>query len=288
MRTGINTDFKPACLRVKLNSRGPQNLRLRVAHAHMPNAFFTNRSVPINGERTIYVHMPTTPGMIVLQVFNEKNGEMPNDTTFQVGEYKLLELATFPELYDSGSKLIREGVKFFTQFSNNASILSAGMSPGSVYRSENRNFRIDYLDAITDRRIEIPKSFLTKNPADQNIPIPNPGYGKEESTPARISRDRGIVEWSKPKCVPMAIPFRCCINFHEMSHFYINYDPRNEFEADKNGMNLAVGLGYGFLDICDGFMGVFENSPSDQNVDRTEQVKQYMLEMEKKYNRYGE
>lgn len=279
MRIPIDTNYKPCMLAITVQSKGPVNIRVRVAHAYQPNTNYTDREGPVNGTQTFYVRMPIPPQTVVAQIYNKANGDLLNgaDKSFIIKDYKIMELDTFPEIYDSKNPLIQEGVKFLKEFSERAAILSAGPI-GSVYQSDKKRFRIDYVDAITDRReeIQLPNGKV----------IPNPRMGEVQSTPARISRDRGIIEWAKPACLKYAVPYRFGISAHEVGHFYINTDARNEFEADENGIKIMIGCGFGFIDACDAFLSVFEGSPTQQNEERTTKVIKLVQELDDKYNRY--
>lgn len=279
MRIPVNTNYKPCMLAITVQSKGQIEIRLRVAHAYQPNTDYTDRTGPVNGKQVFYVRMPIPPQTVVVQIYNKAIGDQQKgaDKTFDVVDYKIMELDTFPQIYDSKNPLIQEGVKFLKQFSERAAILSAGHI-GSVYQSDQKRFRIDYVDAILDRR----ETILTKDGKE----VPNPRLGEEQSTPARISRDRGIIEWAKPACLKYAVPYRFGITCHEIGHFYINENPRDEFEADRNGIKIMIGCGFGFIDACDAFLSVFEGSPSDQNAQRTNQVIQLVTELDNKYNRY--
>ncbi len=279
MRIPVDTNYKPCMLAITVVSEGQITIRLRVAHAFQPNTNYTDREMPVNGSQIFYVRMPIPPQKSVIQIYNKATGDQPNgsDKTFIVKEYKIMPLDTFPELYDSKNPLILEGIKFLKQFSERAAILSAGQI-GSVYQSDQKRFRIDYVDAIVDRREEIKDK--------SGNWIPNPRMGEVQSTPARISRDRGIIEWAKPACVKYAVPYRFGISTHEIGHFYINTNPRDEFEADENGIKIMIGCGFGFIDACDAFLGVFEGSPSDQNAQRTNKVIELVTQLDNKYNRY--
>ncbi len=279
MRIPVNTNYKPCMLAITVQSRGPIDIRLRVAHAFQPNTNYTDREGPVNGKQVFYVRLPIPPQTVVIQIYNKKTGDQQKgaDQSFEIKEMKVMELDTFPQIYDSKDPLIQEGVKFLKQFSERAAILSAGPI-GSVYKSDKKRFRIDYVDNIVDRREEI----KTKD----GLIIPNPRLGEIQSTPARISRDRGIIEWAKPACLKYAVPYRFGITCHEVGHFYINKDARDEMEADENGIKIVIGCGFGFIDACDAFLSVFEGSPSDQNSQRTDKVIKLVTELDNKYNRY--
>ncbi len=279
MRIPIDTKYRPTVLKLVVQTRGLCTVKVRVAHAYQPNTDFTDREMNVDGTQTFFVHMPETPQTVVAQVYNKKNGDLPKnaDKSITVLSYDLLKLDTFPQIYDSGNPLIQEGLGFIGWFSLRAPMLSAG-PVGSKYYSDQHRFRIDYMDAILDRRETIVGKDGKKHP--------NPRLGAVESTPARVSRDRGIIEWCKPKCVKYAQPYRFGITAHEIGHFYINENPRDEFEADENGIKMMIGKGYGYIDTANSFLTVFDGSPTPQNADRSQKVNALVDKLEKQYNRY--
>lgn len=128
MRIPVNTNYKPCMLAITVQSKGPIEIRLRVAHAYQPNTDYTDRTGPVNGKQVFYVRMPIPPQTVVVQIYNKAIGDQQKgaDKTFDVVDYKIMELDTFPQIYDSKNPLIQEGVKFLKQFSERAAILSAG------------------------------------------------------------------------------------------------------------------------------------------------------------------
>lgn len=274
MRIPINTNHQPIIVGFKIRTNKEIPLRIRVRSAYIddktgniafkPNTNYTDRVGKVNGERTFYVRMPKTTDLVVAEIYNPTVTKNPgaDDPSFKLIEKNIYPLDTFPESYKSGDELIKCAVKFIQEFSENAGIYSAGPD-GSVYVSDCGRFRIDYLDVIHDRKT-----------------------GKELATPARISQDRGIIEVSKKHFLTYAVPYRVAILLHEISHFYLNDDPRNEIEADLNALKIFLGLGYGYIDAENAFLNVFTGSPSDQNKERHQILHNFIVDFEERYNNY--
>lgn len=258
-------------LTVKTAHEIPLRVRVRAAYrdskgaiAFKPFTNYTDRQGNVNGERTFYVRMPKTTEIVVAELFNPSVTNDPNreDNSFTLAKKEILPLDTYPSEYDSENELIKCAIKFVQEFSEKAGYLSAG-EIGSVYKSDCGRFRIDYLDVIHDRQT-----------------------GQELATPARISQDRGIIEVAKKHFRNYAVPYRDAILFHEVSHFYINDNPRNEVEADLNALKIFLGLGYGYIDAENAFLNVFKNSPSDQNKERHQILHNFITGFEGRYNKY--
>lgn len=273
MRIPIDTHNEPVIAAFKIKTAGKIPLRVRVRSAYYndkgeiafkPNTNYTDRAGWVNGERTFYVRMPKTSQLVVAEIYNPQRTKNPSapDPSFQLVSKEIYPLDTYPSEYDSGSDLVQCAIEFVQYFSENAGIFSAGPE-GSVYKSTCGRFRIDYLDTITDRQT-----------------------GVELATPARISQDRGIIEISKKHFLKYAVPYRVAILLHEVSHFYINENPRNEVEADLNALKIFLGLGYGYIDAENAFLNVFKGTPSDQNRERHEILHNFIVNFEKKHNKY--
>jgi hypothetical protein len=59
---------------------------------------------------------------------------------------------------------------------------------------------------------------------------------------------------------------------HEFSHFYVNKNMEDEVEADRNSLILYMGLGYPRIDAYNVYLDVFENTPSELNKERYEEL----------------
>lgn len=258
---------------LKIKTAGEVLLRVRARAAYYdkqgkiafkPHTNYTDRAGKVNGERTFYVRMPKTPELVVIEIYNPLKTKDPGaqDNSFAVVGKEIYPLDTYPDTYDSKNELVQCAIDFVQYFSENAGIFSAGPE-GSVYKSPCGRFRIDYLDTIHDRKT-----------------------GEEIATPARISQDRGIIEISKKHFIKYAVPYRDAILFHEISHFYLNDNPRNESEADINAVKIFLGLGYGYIDAENAFLNVFKGTPSDQNKYRYQVLHKFISDFEKKFNKY--
>ena len=158
--------------------------------------------------------------------------------------------------FNHANDTIRKFVKFAEEFSAKAGYISA---KGSVYTSDDGQFRIDYLDDIIGDN------------------------GKSLKTPARISRNQGIIEVSKLKFSKYSVPMRMAILLHEFSHFYLNSDMANETEADLNALIIYLGLGYPRIDAYNVFTQVFHTSPTELNKDRMKIIDDFIRNFENKY-----
>lgn len=279
MRIPIATNYEPMVLALKLRAKQKTDVRIRVADAKKPNCSYTDRMGSVSGTKTFYVRMPHTGKLTVADIFAPGTDPKAANQNIELVSKEILNLPTFSDLY-KGSELIKCGMAFIQWFSENCGWLSAGVD-GSVYGSDCNRFRIDYLDVIRDMRTHIPS-----NPADPKSPkIPNPAFGHELTTPARISQDRGLIQVSQKYFVPKPVPERVGILTHEISHFYINNDQHNEEEADENAINIFLGYGYGFIDADNAFSEVFKNADTPENRKRYEQLHGQIVRIEQAKNK---
>lgn len=244
MNIKLNSRKREMILVVQVLTKRPQRIRLRVKDAYKPNTYYTNRYKTVRGKKTFYVRMPQSPSRAIIQVFNEKNGNLPKgvDRTFKVAKLKVIPLKKHFCPEDAEDMTTRSFIDFAKDFSENAGILSAH---NSIYRSDGGDFRIDYLNVIRNRKT-----------------------GKKLNTPARISRSRGVIEVSKKHYKRYTVPMRLAILFHEYSHFWLNVDSTSEMEADINGLIIYLGLGYPRIEGQQAFLDVFKKAPTDLNKKR--------------------
>jgi hypothetical protein len=178
------------------------------------------------------------------------------DKGYRVLEMKKLPLKRKLTAFNHANPTIQKFVRFAEEFSAKAGYISA---KGSVYTSDDGQFRIDYLDDITDEG------------------------GNPIKTPARISRSQGIIEVSKKKFEGYTIPMRMAILLHEFSHYYLNTDMANETEADLNGLLIYLGLGYPRIDAYNVFTQVFITSPNEMNHNRMKIIDDFIRNFEGKH-----
>ena len=100
--------------------------------------------------------------------------------------------------------------------------------------------------------------------------------GVEQTTPARIDIDTGIIEISKKQYLDFTVPNRLAILLHEFSHVYLNDNVDDEVEADLNGLLIYLGLGYPRIEAFEVFAKTFLNAPSDLNKMRYDKIKNFI------------
>lgn len=100
--------------------------------------------------------------------------------------------------------------------------------------------------------------------------IVNHMTGKEESTPARISRSTGIIEINRPQFIEFSIPMRIVILLHEYMHFRLN--TRVEIEADFNALNVFLKYGFPKTEALYAFTKIFYNKGRKDLEDRVQQI----------------
>ena len=257
MRIKAKTKNRPCCVKMTIRCYEPRKMYFKVKDSNKPFTEFTNRYCTIEGEQTFWVRMPISPEVadIIVKSENQMNGQ-PDDS-FKVGNLEILPLKRKPSAFNSGNKTIQNYIKFCQEFCEKAGYISAG---NSIYTSNDGKFRIDYLDKITDAN------------------------GKSVNTPARVSKNEGIIEVSKEKFKDYTIPMRMCILLHEFSHYYLNTDIANETEADLNGLLIYLSLGYPRIDAYNVFSQVFITAPNSVNTNRMKIIDKFIRNFEEKHS----
>lgn len=256
MRIKAKTNKKPCCVKMTIFCSEPKKMYLKVKDSEKPYTEFTNRYCSINGKQTFWVRMPIAPEVADIIVKSESQMNGQPDNSYEVGELQILPLKRKPSAFNSGNLTIQNYIQFCQEFSAKAGYLSAG---NSIYTSNDGKFRIDYLDKITDSN------------------------GKPLNTPARISKNQGIIEVSKQKFISYTIPMRMCILLHEFSHYYLNTDIANETEADLNGLLIYLSLGYPRIDAYNVFSQVFITAPNAVNTNRMKIIDKFIRNFEEKH-----
>jgi hypothetical protein len=256
MKIFAHLEGKPSTLMFLIRVARPMKIYIKVEDADKKHTIFTNRYCRINEEEAVFVRMPIAPkkASVIITSESQMQGGSAND--FQIVEMKKLPLKRKLTSFNHANPTIQKFVKFAEEFSVKAGYISA---KGSIYTSDDGKFRIDYLDDIVD------------------------DAGRSIKTPARISRNEGIIEVSKAKFLNYTIPMRIAILLHEFSHFYLNTDMANETEADLNGLLIYLGLGYPRIDAYNVFTQVFHTSPNDLNVNRMKIIDDFIRNFESKY-----
>jgi hypothetical protein len=248
MVKSITLNEKPTKLKLVIKTPYKEKLWIKVKDADRPNTYYTKRYGFVEGTKEFVVLMPQAPEKAQIMIFNDANGNIPTDTSFSIVEIKAI---PYKLRRNNFSKKTQSFVKFAQEFSDECGYLSAS-SKGDVYTSNNGKFRIDYFDNIRN------------------------SSGKIIQTPARISQLNGRMEVSAEQFREFTIPMRMAILCHEYSHYYVNKNPSNEVEADINGLNIYLKLGYPKIDIYNVFLNVFKKSPTMLNKERFDKLNAFV------------
>lgn len=245
--------YEEFTLLIRVQTPKREKIHLRVSDENNRNTSFTSRWKTVDGECTFFVRMPVSGQNVIINIWNERNGQTEKDDTFKVIEIKKVPLEKKLDVIDFANDNLRSFVNFCTRFCFNA-----GHLPSGEYRSSDSRFTIEYLPTIISSKT-----------------------GKELQTPARISKDTGRIQVSQKKFVHDTVPMRMAILLHEYSHYYVNEDIDNESEADLNGLIIYLGLGYPRFEAHEAFLKTFINTPSEMNRVRYDKIKKFIDDFEK-------
>lgn len=250
----IITRYAPLTLCVELRTEVPTKLHLLVYDAKDSKRKFTQRYKTVTGNETLYVRMPLSPDVAVVEVYADRGGiAKKQDDSFEIVKVYKKGLERRFDVNDIGNAKIRSFVKFAQKFSFNVQ----NLEPEEVYKSDDGRYFIDLKQTIKD------------------------GQGKVLTTPARIGRRTGIIQVSKKQFTDFTIPMRMAILLHEFSHFYLNEKMDDEMEADLNGLLIYLGLGYPRIEAYQAFLETFKNAPSKLNKNRYDMINKFINDFEK-------
>ncbi len=236
-------------------TNGAERIVCRVYHPSKPNTVYFQAEPIINGEDSFIIKIPKSPRQIVIEIYNEKHGNINFDPSFQIGAFSYSKIDPIVRIGDLvGDPVVQSFVKFSDHFAENAGILSADL-PGyiapqsSIYKSPDGKFQIDYVDVIRDD-----------------------ASGKELRTPARVNSRTGVIQISKKYYIGYTVPGRKAINLHEFCHINVNINKADELEADRNAIMIYLGMGNPTVEAYNVFLKVFKNTPSGLNKKRYDEI----------------
>jgi hypothetical protein len=244
----IRLNENPSKLKVVIETTYREKIWIKVRDANRKNTYYTKRYGFVDGRDEFFVLMPQAPMEAEVIIYNDANGLLRRDDSFRVLDLKAYDYEIPKHKF---SKKTNAFVKFAQEFCDECGYLSASPQ-GDIYKSNNGRFRIDYFDKIRSKD------------------------GRVITTPARISQLTGRMEVSAEQFRKFTIPMRMAILLHEYSHFYLNRNPSSEIEADLNGLNIYLKLGYPRIDIYNVFLNVFKTAPSQRNVERYKKLDNFV------------
>jgi hypothetical protein len=249
----INTENRPLSLYLTITCSGRKSFRVWAEDYGKKNSKYADRTVVVDGKRTIFINFPVSPRQVFIGCLNSSN---PSDKDFTVTiEQKPLQ--DYNIALDSDTL---DFLQLAIQFSQVAGF-KMPEQVGTVYETSDEKFRIKYFPVIIDH--------ATGNPM---------------STPARIGHSSGIIEVAASKFIKYTIPMRVAILLHEYSHKYknpkIGLEIGNEIGADINALYIYLGLGFSKIDAICVFGNVFLKAQTPQNQERMRKIMEYINKFE--------
>jgi len=242
------TNGRAMSLDVSIKCDGVCRFRV-VASDFQKNSKYADRTIEVDGYRSIYLSFPTSPRemRIVVTCLDKKVDYIVN--------IKERTLKTYAINQDAE---VRKFVKFAQQFSAQSGYAQA--SPrGRYFTTPDKYFKIRFFPFITQE-------------------------GRVSTTPARIGHTTGTIEVSKAHFDRYTIAMRMCILLHEFSHVYRNpkmdLKIENEVGADMNALYIYLGLGYSKVDAIFVFANVFLKAQTESNMDRMRKIMDYIKRFE--------
>jgi len=254
MKYTLNTYYDELAIKVVAKANSSCKLRMVVYDADNKHRIFTNRYKQCTGEQEFFVRLPQSPRAVVIELFNMANGprKKGEDPSFEFISASKVPLEKKLDVGDIKNDTIKSFVKFAQQFSYNAQDLE----DDRTYQSDDGRFFINYLPTIVGKG------------------------GNELKTPARISKQTGVIEVSKKSFLSFTVAMRMAILLHEFSHYFLNTKIDDEMEADLNGLLIYLGLGYPRIEGQQAFLETFIGSPSEQNKQRYDVLNQFIKDFE--------
>ncbi len=233
---------EPCVLAIKIWSEGEMKLNLVVEDAEVQDAMLTDRDCVVDGEKEYLVKLPISPDIAKISLVGDRGEERG----FGIEDVKVKKL----DPNYSNPNFNKDEVKSFINFAEEFSYEAGSIPAEAEYESDDGVFNIKYLNNIKSN-------------------------GEIVATPARISQNDGLIEVSKSDFLRYTVPMRMAILLHEFAHYYLNDVMEDEMEADRNSLELYLGMGYPRIDAYNVYLDVFENSPSELNKDRYNQLNKF-------------
>jgi hypothetical protein len=243
------TGKRKLALDVTIKCEGVCRFRVVASDKDNKKTNYADRTIEVNGYRTIYLSFPVSPDQTRITVT-----PLDNTKDFLV-DIKEKNLKTYQIHLDNEASKFVKFAQEFTQVSG----YSQGSPQGRFFRTKDGYFNIRYYPIIQDK-------------------------GKPSTTPARIGHRSGIIDVSKFHFDRYTIPMRMCILLHEFSHKYrnpkIDLEISNEVGADLNALYIYLGMGYSKVDAIFVFANVFLKAQSQGNMVRMRKIMDYIKRFE--------
>lgn len=241
----IQTNNQQCTLKVYVNTNfKDQPVVATFSHYKQPNTVYYKHLQNITGKGYFYIRLPQSPNYGILTLESKGSLNQPRIP------YDILPLNQKLDAFNYKNVMLQEAINFFQWFCEDFSILSSG---GSTYQSKNLNFRIDVHDVLKHRTT-----------------------GQHSKSPARIGVQTKVIEVARKYFLDFSVPERFCILAHELGHGFLNVKMESEFEADRNALDICLGLGYPRSAIKKVFIKVFMDTQTEGNLKRWQLIKDYV------------
>ena len=90
MVTKVTLNEQPTKLKIVIETKFKEKIWIQVRDANRKNTYYTKRYGFVDGTEEFVVLMPQAPREAVIIVFNDNNGLIRNDSSFNVKEIKAL------------------------------------------------------------------------------------------------------------------------------------------------------------------------------------------------------
>lgn len=241
-------------IRIPVRTKQKERIVCRASHPTKPYTVYFDVAPTIEGEDEFIVKIPNMPFGVNLEVYNEANGNVAGDTSFQIQKPKVGALKQSFSIAGLMDPNVAQFSKFLDEFAENAGVLSA---KNSIYVSPDGKFRIDYKDVIRDDK------------------------GRPLRTPLRVNSETKVMEIAKGQFKNYTVPGRKMWAWHEFAHVWKNVDPSDELEADKNAIMIYLGYGNPIAEAYNVIFKVFKNTPTDLNRQRYYALNDYIKNFNK-------
>lgn len=242
------TEKRSLSLHVSIKCQGKCQFRVIATDVHV-NTKYADRTIEVDGFRTIYLSFVTSPEKVRIIVTPKGNSDN------YLVDIKEKPLKTYQVYIDSHAQKF---VKFAQEFAS-VSGYSSALPQGRYFRTKDKDFAIRYFP------------FISQN-------------GKVSTSPARIGHNTGIIEVSKLHFDRYTIPMRMIILLHEYSHKWrnpkIDLEISDEVGADLNALYIYLGIGYSKVDAIYVFANVFYKAQTPQNRHRMRKIMDYIQKFE--------
>lgn len=251
----IPKKFENQEIKIPVRTKTKTRIVCRASHPSRPNTVYFDVAPVITGEDAFVVKIPKMPEAgVVLEVYNEANGHVKGDTSFQVQQPKVAPLKQSFAIAGILDPNVAKFARFIDDFADKAGVISAR---NDIYVSPDGKFRIHYKEVIRDEQ------------------------GRELRTPLRVNSKTKEMEIAKSYYKNYTVPGRKMWAWHEFSHVWKNVNPADELEADKNAIMIYLGFGNPIAEAYKVTLEVFKNTPSDLNRERYEALNEYIQNFNK-------